>query len=271
MKKLLLTILICSVPAGLLISRKGPPAEALGSVTLSRVQFYSGKHFDFGSCAPRGKPSHSFPNTIKHIYNYVAYSNWQGKHQDRDKWYTPRGKLYFGSKPYSYKGKGAASDCGSLRIAGTSASGLLGKWTYKLYVDRHLVKTKTFTLVKSKAAPGRIVVKAVKFYEGSRFDYASCAAHGPPSRSFSRKVKHINVLDTFTDWEGRHADRDRWYAPNGKLYFQSQPNKFVGSGPTKDCGQLNVAGTAAQHMPGRWTYRLIVDGHINNTIHFKLH
>jgi hypothetical protein len=238
------------------------PARPPNPIKVEGVQFYSGKHFSFSGCSVLGPAARRFPNTTKRIYNYVTYVEWKGRHTDQDFWYSPDGKLYHHSDPYTHAANGPASDCGRLSIAGTRAATLLGTWKYQLAVGGRLSTTKAFTIFRPRApAPIRVVVSSVRFYSGRHFHYAECAPAGPPSNRFSASTKRINVLLTYSRWQGRHRDRDRWYDPSGRLYFQSNAVAYSGRGHTKDCGYFDVAGTRAARLLGRWTYRLVVDGH----------
>jgi hypothetical protein len=258
---------LASARAALVIpSLAGPtfavPARPPNPIKVEGVQFYSGKHFSFSGCVVLGPPARRFPMTTRYVFNYVTYVDWKGRHTDQDFWYSPDRKLYHHSDAYTHAANGPASDCGRLSIAGTRAATLLGTWEYQLAIDGRLSTTKAFTIFRPRVpAPARVVVSSVKFYSGRHFHYAGCTPAGAPSNRFASSTKRISVLLTYARWQGRHRDRDRWYEPSGRLYFQSNSVAYSGRGHARDCGYFDVAGTRAARLLGRWTYRLVVDGH----------
>jgi hypothetical protein len=113
-------------------------------------------------------------------------------------------------------------------------------------------------------------VQKVQFYEGKHFHHNPCTPAGTPSHVFRSSVKRIYTYVTYSVWNGRHKDQYRWFGPNGKLYTHDKASPYTGQGPTTDCNWLAIKGFPAARMLGRWTFRLIVDGHKAKTAHFRL-
>lgn len=124
--------------------------------------------------------------------------------------------------------------------------------------------------VGEAARPAPVAVGQVRFYNGSHFRGKTCAPAGQPATVFRRSVKRIYTYVTYSRWNGRHADQFRWYSPNGRLYAQDRPLPYTGHGPTADCNWLGIRGSRAAHLPGRWTFTLIVDGRIARRVHFRI-
>lgn len=123
-------------------------STAHGSIAVRNVAFYSGKYFRHNPCTPSGAPKRVFKNTVRRIYTYVQYSQWNGRHTDQYRWYAPNGTLYAHDRAVPYTGRGPTSDCTWLSIAGFRASQLLGRWTFRLVVDGRVARIAHFRLVK---------------------------------------------------------------------------------------------------------------------------
>lgn len=123
---------------------------------------------------------------------------------------------------------------------------------------------------QASPAHGRVVFTGISFYSGKNFHHHGCVPTGPPSIVFSSSVKRIYDLVRYRKWNGRHTDQFYWYAPNGQLYVKDPVGPYTGQGPTTDCSWLDISGFGAAHLPGRWTFRLKIDGQFARQATFTL-
>lgn len=119
-------------------------------------------------------------------------------------------------------------------------------------------------------ARGPVTIARVEFFNGRHFLYRSCTPLGGPQRSFHNTAVKIFDRVVFSNWQGRHTDQDRWYAPGDRFYYQDNPLTSTGHGRRTDCGLLRMAGTRAASMLGTWTYRLVLDGRVVYVAHFQM-
>jgi hypothetical protein len=236
-----------------------------GPITLQSIKFYSGKNFQFNGCNVRGPEQHVFPNTVKHIYSYLTFSDWEGQHTDRDQWYSPNRKLYEQSDPYVHTDNGPESDCGQLTVQGTSAAQLVGTWTYRLIVDGQVAASRSFTITRTS---GPVSVASIQFFMGRNFNYQECTPAGASQKVFPNWTKRVNDLTTYSSWQGTHFARDRYYSPDGQFYDQTAGYSYTGRGPTTACGYLSIAGYKAARLVGTWTMQLVIDGRVRATVRF---
>jgi hypothetical protein len=261
-------LLLAIVPLLALSTTALPLASAApqpGPITLQSIRFYSGKNFQFNGCTVRGPEQREFPNTTNHIYSYITFSDWEGQHTDRDQWYSPDGTLYEQSDPFVHTDNGPESDCGQLTVQGTSAAQLVGIWTYRLIVDGQVAASRKFTITRTS---GPVSVASVQFFMGRNFNYKECTPAGASQTVFPNWTKRINDLVTYSDWQGTHFARDRYYGPVGQFYDQSAGYSYTGRGPTTDCGYLSIAGFKAARLVGTWTMQLVIDGRVRATERF---
>jgi hypothetical protein len=108
----------------------------------------------------------------------------------------------------------------------------------------------------------------VTFYLYRNYDYKNCQAKGPATMVFATTNGGITYNVDLSNWKGYHFVRSRWYSPAGALY---QSNSGFGDkdlGSTTACGQFDIRGTDAAHMPGRWTFKLFIDGRVAEVAYF---
>lgn len=265
--RMLLGAGVLSVASSLLATASA--AGAGGPVVVAGVQFYSGRNFHVDQCKPAGPASSTFANSIKRIYASISFSDWEGKHRVRFRWYAPSGKLYHAGPVSSFSDSGPTSICNYLAVAGHQAEDLLGRWTFRLYIDRHPAATGYFTLA---GTGGPVKVESVQFYSGRRVRCTAdgCNPIGPSSTTFSNKLGRIYAFVRYANWQGTHRDRYQWFSPEGKLILNDRSDRYTAHGRTTGWDYLPVAGTSASTHLGRWTLHLLVDGRFYRARSFRL-
>jgi len=138
-----------------LLPSGGSPAAAAGSISIPTIKFCNGRHFNFSGngCRPLGAPQTTFHSTVRTIFAYLSYSQWNGNHADQFQWYSPNGKLFHQDDPTPYTGSGPTTDCNYLSVAGTGADHLLGRWTFRVIVDGRPAASSAFQI--TAAANGK--------------------------------------------------------------------------------------------------------------------
>jgi hypothetical protein len=259
---------------GTLYAGSALPPEALakgaqGPITVQGAQFYSGRNFHFNPCNPSGPASTSFLNSTRRIFANVSFSNWQGKHRVRFKWYSPNGKLYDSSPASSFTDNGPTTICNYLSIAGYKAEDLVGRWTFRLFADRHPVIVASFTLLGTS---GPVGVRTIRFYSGRhiRCPKGDCRPTGAPATVFRNTVARIFAFVRYRTWQGTHRDRYQFFAPNGRRVFDDLTSPYTSHGPTTGWDYISIARTRNATYLGRWTFRLLVDGRVYRAKTFSL-
>ena len=111
------------------------------------------------------------------------------------------------------------------------------------------------------------MVKKVTLY--SSYNYKTCRAKGSAAASFPTTVKAVYFQAQYSNWMGFHKEQDQWYAPNGKLWNRNT-GAWKDSGSGVFCGYNPIRGYDTQDLPGIWTLRLLIDGHVVATSRFTL-
>jgi hypothetical protein len=86
----------------------------------------------------------------------------------------------------------------------------------------------------------------------------STGGSGSPVWSYPDTQQTIYAVTTLASWQGSHTVEYDWYDPNGDPFATSTDT--TGTNGATSIGTLDVAGTGASSLDGRWTLAVLLDG-----------
>lgn len=96
-----------------------------------------------------------------------------------------------------------------------------------------------------------------------------------PTNTFTTQDNAVVAHVRLANLSGQHTVEWRWYSPDGKLYHAPDPYE-IGTSKGKYAEEatlwhkISIKNNKAQHYPGEWTVKIILDGSIIATKYFDL-